>query len=449
MSTLSPSGSKTVKSRFLSPTTPEDAPASAEVALLPVGYEHLGLLQDAPAGSSLEGEGASAPDAEDTAPESAQERETLPEETGANPPECEFLPPEDVRLANPNPFGFSPPPEDALCTMALVSWVNTETGETWTAPSGGYTPPSEAWVVQQDAEIPVDPMFPERPMPRPLPVVTYHQEPILAEDGTVIGYLDTSTWELDGYTSTSIVEYDAAFNVVSTYYFDDFGYSNFTLFSTTVDEEGNVTGHEMYSSWADASGGWGESTSFFDAAWQFLSSDYRDSWGNASSTRYEYAEDGSVASIVIASSWTDPNGVVSEWSTLFDGNWRTLSTESRDGLGTTVVTQYIYSETGELVALETTISGVDENGDAWTDYSWQSLVTVDPGLIDGEPLIPVPGPETEEPGPEEYVPEIIICEPFLPPETIEICVLPPPEGEGVPAEWLRPAELIGVLAPDP
>lgn len=448
MSTLSPSGSKTVKSRFLSPTTPEDAPASAEVALLPVGYEHLGLLQDSPAGSSLEGEGAAAPAAEDAAPESSQERETLPEETDANPPECEFLPPEDVRLANPNPFGFSPPPDDALCTMALVSWVNTETGETWTAPSGGYTPPSEAWVVEENVDLPPEPTLPLEPMPRPLPVVDYHQDPILGEDGTVIGYLDTSTWELDGYRSTSIVEYDAAFNVVSTYYFDDLGYWSFTLFSVSVDEQGNITGYEQYSSWGDASGGWGESVNVYDASWQFLRSDYRDSWGNVSSTRCEYAEDGSLASVEITSSWTDSNGVVSEWITMIDGNWRTLSTEFRDGLGTTVFTQYIYDETGENIALETTSSGVDENGEAWTTYSWQSLVTVDPGLIDGEPLIPVPGPETEVPGPEEYVPELIICEPFLPPETVEICVLPLPEGEGIPAEWLRPAELIGVLLPE-
>ena len=42
------------------------------------------------------------------------------------------------------PKGFTPPAGPA--TQALVEWVNVKTGERWTAPSGGYAPPSGDWV---------------------------------------------------------------------------------------------------------------------------------------------------------------------------------------------------------------------------------------------------------------------------------------------------------------
>jgi len=42
------------------------------------------------------------------------------------------------------PEGFTPPVGPA--TQALVEWVNVKTGERWTAPSGGYAPPSADWV---------------------------------------------------------------------------------------------------------------------------------------------------------------------------------------------------------------------------------------------------------------------------------------------------------------
>ena len=45
-----------------------------------------------------------------------------------------------------NNFGFTPPPQGTPTTMAMVPYYNTKTGETWTAPGGGYTPPSADWV---------------------------------------------------------------------------------------------------------------------------------------------------------------------------------------------------------------------------------------------------------------------------------------------------------------
>jgi hypothetical protein len=43
-------------------------------------------------------------------------------------------------------FGFTPPPQGTPTTSVMVPYYNTKTGETWTAPSGGYTPPSADWV---------------------------------------------------------------------------------------------------------------------------------------------------------------------------------------------------------------------------------------------------------------------------------------------------------------
>jgi hypothetical protein len=362
---------------------------------------------------------------------------------GYSPPSEAWVvqPPETDRRADPNPYGFTPPPEGSLCTMALVDWVNTETGETWTAPSGGYSPPSETWVVQEhdvlpDECVPVDPL--------PLPYVTFTQEPILAEDGTVLGYLDIWQWQQGDYSFTSVVEYDAAFNVVSTLHVDSTGYSAFSTYTSTTDDEGNVTGHEESGNWVDSQGNWGEYVNVFDASWQPLRNDYRDSWGNTTNTLYFYGEDGSPTGQQIHSTWIDADGVVAESITLLDASWRCLSTEYRDGFGTTVFTQYIYGETGELTALEITTTGVDENGEAWSDYTYQSLTSEGAGGIDDSELLPVTKLPVEEP-----VPEIIICEPWLPPPTDVDCELPPPyEPEPIPAEWLRPAELVGILPPE-
>lgn len=44
---------------------------------------------------------------------------------------------------NPNPYGFTAPTGPAASVM--VPYYNKATGQTWTAPSGGYTPPSADW----------------------------------------------------------------------------------------------------------------------------------------------------------------------------------------------------------------------------------------------------------------------------------------------------------------
>lgn len=49
-------------------------------------------------------------------------------------------------------FGFKPPPAGSFVSQALVPWVNRQTGERFTAPTGGWQPPSPDWVVDYAAE---------------------------------------------------------------------------------------------------------------------------------------------------------------------------------------------------------------------------------------------------------------------------------------------------------
>lgn len=57
---------------------------------------------------------------------------------------------------NPNPYGFTAPTGPA--SQALVPYYNKVTGESWTAPSGGYTPPSADWFQGSPGNLPVAPL---------------------------------------------------------------------------------------------------------------------------------------------------------------------------------------------------------------------------------------------------------------------------------------------------
>jgi hypothetical protein len=50
--------------------------------------------------------------------------------------------------ADPIPEGFKPP--DGAATSALQTWTNMDTGETWTANTGGWTAPNANWTTNPD-----------------------------------------------------------------------------------------------------------------------------------------------------------------------------------------------------------------------------------------------------------------------------------------------------------
>jgi len=52
----------------------------------------------------------------------------------------------DPQPGSSAPAGFIPPPSGSFNTMAFVDYYNPTTGETWSAPNGGWTAP-EGWVI--------------------------------------------------------------------------------------------------------------------------------------------------------------------------------------------------------------------------------------------------------------------------------------------------------------
>ena len=59
-----------------------------------------------------------------------------------------------------NPYGFTPPPADSMNTMAMVPYHNPTTGETWMAPSGGWTAPPGWEVKPSQSFLPSEPSVP-------------------------------------------------------------------------------------------------------------------------------------------------------------------------------------------------------------------------------------------------------------------------------------------------
>ncbi|MBU6277252.1 MAG: fibronectin type III domain-containing protein [Planctomycetes bacterium] len=82
-------------------------------------------------------------------------------------PQCWLPPVDDEGNPIPEPFwrsgpgaggpdyGFLPPPDDALVTQVITPWVNAVTGEVFLASTGGWTAPSDDWVIDYSV-FPVD-----------------------------------------------------------------------------------------------------------------------------------------------------------------------------------------------------------------------------------------------------------------------------------------------------
>ncbi len=68
-----------------------------------------------------------------------------------------------------NPYGFTPPPADSFNSMAFVNYYNPTTGETWTAPSGGWTAPPGWEVKPSQSFLPSEPSVPAPDVGAPAP----------------------------------------------------------------------------------------------------------------------------------------------------------------------------------------------------------------------------------------------------------------------------------------
>ena len=306
-----------------------------------------------------------------------------------------------------NPHGFLPPPPDAMVTMALVDWSNIETGETWTAPSGGYQPPSEAWVIATSGGLAPEQSDLTETLPAP--------DDDAGEELIQIGE-PWSPW-------TSVVD---------------------TL--TLTDEAGSVVGYEVVTHSSDVYGNWTRSTQSYTADWRALASSYSDNSGFGYTFKTLWSEDGLILGYTHHFTGAG-NAYAIEVN--YDADWRIQSSFYEDPTsGYRAWSEFWYDDAGAMVGGTTRQSWTDENGPQSLSEDWwvnepiaseeespgvdeSAEVPVEPfpgepGTGDDSeeaavPEIPQPAPGPEEESGEEVQPEIIIC-----PGIVEI----PPGAEG-------------------
>jgi len=383
------------------------------------------------------------PPPEDAVPEARPGRDT-------GPPE---IIPEDPASVSPpvNPYGFTAPPADALVTMALVEWINRETGDRWTAPSGGYLPPSEAWSTDAEVRWPTDEAVVEPVEPEPQPPVEYfgsyaYQETrdVADDSGTVTGYeLIFVSGDASGTWSRSTSVYFLDGRISASTYQDSsgFGYAFETLWS----EDGTVLGqHHRY---------WGADSysieNHYDADWRLLSSTYQSGDGSfRSTTEYSYGPDGTLTGGTTSSVWYDESGEHSQTDSF------TVDPVPEIYLPPEEVPVNDHIHIDPTVGTLPVAAGPD--GDAWDNPTENDAANdVDSGEAALEPdLVPLDDVDWTFIAPDGgtdpgYEPEIAICwwEIDVP---LQVDVLPPDGGEtgyvddhtaseGIDPSWLRPA----------
>jgi len=305
-----------------------------------------------------------------------------------------------------NPHAFLPPPPDAIVTMALVEWTNTATGETWTAPSGGFQPPNQDWVRADSASLAPDRTGEVEILPSPNEE-TGAEETRLPEQWT--------TW-------TSVTD---------------------TI--TRTDETGSVVGYEIVTQSSDELGNWTRSTQSYTADWRAVASSYLDNSGFGYAFKTLWSDDGVELGYVHHYSGAGNTYAI---EVNYGADWRILSSRYTDpASGYESVSEFWYDAEGVMIGGTSTQFWTDENGpqsltDNWwvnepsaaeddslgVDESFEQSVEPMPGDLDtgdGSEAVPEtaePAPESEELPDGEVIPEIIIC-----PGVIEI----PPTTEGL------------------
>ena len=372
-------------------------------------------------------------------PDAAPHAEPRAPETGAAPHAERPAPETDAgsepRHAGDNPFNFLPPPADAMVTMAVVEWTNLETGETWTAPSGGYQPPSESWVSSGAGA-------PELESP---------------DGGGRFDILPPPEGE-DGTAAIRPVEP-----------FIPWSFSVETVVLT--DEAGEIVGYEIVTLGGDDQGSWTRSTQSYTADWRTLSSSYADNSGFSYTFETRWSEDGVELGHVHRYTGGG-NSYVSEVN--YDASWRILNAYYEDlTSGYRSFSEFWYDEAGSMIGGTSTQFWTDDNGpQSSTDQWWANEPVVLPeeylgeesgedplpevtgetdGPADGSVSEETPAEESPEPwneGEAEFIPEIIVCPGVLEPESpppFEIPEIPPGDSNGL-SEFV-PELIICILEP--
>lgn len=158
------------------------------------------------------------------------------------------------------------------------------------------------------------------------------RETLRDESGAVTGFREVSSGESGDYSYQSVTEYDPACNLLAADHSDSSGYRSSTTRTELRDAGGNLTGYLLTS----AGGGNGysyTSREIFDTAYTVLSSEYVSEFGDGGSYRSSYRLEtqrdsaGAVTGYVSNYTWTDG---VTEYSNTdrYDSNWNYVDGDS-------------------------------------------------------------------------------------------------------------------------
>jgi hypothetical protein len=162
-------------------------------------------------------------------------------------------------------------------------------------------------------------------------------------DGNITGHTHiTTNTDANGNSYTSTNHYDAQWTVTESAYSDSLGNSSVTQYQTSVDADGNITGYTHITTNTDANGNSYTSTNHYDAQWTVTESAYSDSLGNSRVTQYQtnVDADGNITGYTHITTNTDANGNSYTATNHYDAQWTVTDSAYSDSLGNSSVTQY-------------------------------------------------------------------------------------------------------------
>ena len=191
-------------------------------------------------------------------------------------------------------------------------------------------------------------------------------------DGNVTGYThSTVTTDDSGATCRWTNYYDANWNLTESDYSDSTGYSSCTKYQTITDTDGNITGYTDTTTSADASGATYSWSSHYDADWNLTESDYSDSSGYSSRTQYQatYDADGSLTGYTDITTCTDSSGTSYSWTDSYDADWNLTESDYSDSSGYSSHTecQANIDADGNVIGYNYITTCTDSSG---ASYSW-------------------------------------------------------------------------------
>lgn len=216
------------------------------------------------------------------------------------------------------------------------------------------------------------------------------QTSVMDSAGNVTGYVVTYSGGDSEYSYSSSDEYDADWNLLHSEYSDSDGYTSETTNTVLRDSAGNITGYHYLSTGSDYS-----SASTYDADWNLISSSYSEDGGYSSTYALTtlYDASGNITGYAVASS-----GGGGDWGSYtstesLDADWNLISSSysSSDGYSSTYARETEYDANGTLTGYVIT-STWSSGGETYSsvehfDADWKWLDGDDGSYVDDGPAI--------------------------------------------------------------